>query len=81
MEPLTQIVQDPKEAFADCSQRDCSVDRRASHPQARKALTEASVFENANSQSNKVIRPLKARSAPADAQIKDTAHTGSHWIV
>jgi len=34
--------------------------------------------KNANSESKKVIRPLKARSAPTDEQIRNTVPIGSH---
>ena len=72
-------MQDPKETFTDFLPRLTSgADRRVADPGAKKALVESLAFEKANSECRKVIRPLKARSAPRDEWIRNMIEIGSH---
>ena len=64
---------------------DSTVSRMISDPVARQILIESLAFENVNSKCKRIIRPLKARSAPIDEWIRNTADIGSHtynntWI-
>lgn len=54
------------------------VNRTVSDTEAGKALTESLSFENANSEFKKAIMPLKARPAPIDERIRNTADIGTH---
>lgn len=78
-ESLSTIRQGPKEAFTDFLQRlTPAVNRIASDPEIRQLIIEVLAFEKANSECKRVIRPLKARSAPIAEWIRNTADIGSH---
>lgn len=66
-ESFTKIIQGPNEAFNDFLKRLTSaVNRIVSDSGVRQILIKSLAFENANSDCKRVIRPLKARSAPID---------------
>jgi hypothetical protein len=66
-ELFIKIIQDPKEAFTEFLKRLTSaVNRIVSDSGVRQILIKSLAFENANSDCKRVIRPLKARSAPID---------------
>lgn len=52
-----------------------ALNRAISDPNAKEILIKSLAFENANDKCEKVIRPLKARSAPLYKWIKTTAGT------
>ena len=55
-----------------------SVSREVSDSEARQISTKLLAFENANSKCKRVIRSLKARSAPKDQEIRNLADSGAH---
>ena len=78
-ESFSNMIQGPKEAFTDLLQRLTStVNRIVSDSEVIKILIESLVFENANSECKRMMRPLKARSAPIDEWIRTMAGIGSH---
>ena len=54
--------------------------RMISDSEVRQILIESLAFENANSECKRVIRPLKARSAPIDEWIRNIADIGPTLI-
>lgn len=64
-ELFIKIIQDPKEAFTEFLKRLTSAVNRIVS-EVRQILIEFLVFENANSGCKRVIRPLRAKSAPVD---------------
>ena len=64
-ESFTKIIQSPNEAFNDFLKRLTSAVNRIVS-EVRQILIEFLVFENANSGCKRVIRPLRAKSAPVD---------------
>ena len=55
-----------------------AANRIISDSEVRKILTKSLAFENANSECQRLIRPLKARSPPTAAWIRDIVDIGSH---
>lgn len=78
-EVFAKIIQGQKEAFTDFSQRLTSaVYRIESDSEVRQILMNYLIFKAPNSELKMVIRPLKARSAPIDEWIRNTADVGSY---
>lgn len=78
-ESFTKIIQGPKEAFNYFLQRLTSVvNRIISDSEVRKILIEFLAFKKANLECKWAIRPLKARSALKDQEIRNLADIGSH---
>lgn len=72
-ESFTKVKQGPKESFTDFLQRLASaVKRMVSDSEASKAIIESLAFENANAACKRIIRPLRARSAPMEDWIRET---------
>ena len=70
IESFTKVIQGPKEVFAGFLQRLTSaVNRMIPNSEARQIIIESLAFENANSLCKRIIRPLKARSAPLEEWI------------
>ncbi|KAL6067262.1 hypothetical protein STEG23_006100 [Scotinomys teguina] len=86
IESFTKVKQGPKESFTDFLQRLTSaVNRMIPDIEARKIVAESLAFENANEACKRIIRPLKARSAPLEDWIRNTVNVESHehddtWI-
>ncbi|KAL6040241.1 hypothetical protein STEG23_020317 [Scotinomys teguina] len=86
IESFTKVKQGPKESFMDFLQRLTSaVNRMIPDIEARKIVAESLAFENANEACKRIIRPLKARSAPLEDWIRNTVNVESHehddtWI-
>ena len=72
--------------FTNSLQRSTSVvNGMISNSEVRQIIIESLAFENANSLCKRIIRPLKARSAPLEEWIQDTINIASHehddtWI-
>ena len=78
-ESFTKNIQGPKEAFTDFLQRLTSgVNRIVSDSEVRQILIKSLTFDNADSESQRVIRSLKARSALLDTWIRNMADIGSY---
>ena len=73
LESFTKVVQSPRETFTDFLHRLTSaVHRSVRDSEARRIIIETLAFENANTQCKRVLRPLKARSAPIEDWIRET---------
>ena len=73
LESFTKVIQSPRETFTDFLQRLTSaVNRTVPDSEARRIIIESLAFENANAQCKRILRPLKARSAPIEDWIRET---------
>jgi len=79
-ESLIKIIWDPKKPslIFFLKRLTSGVNRIVSDSEVRKILMESLAFKNTNPECKGVIRPLKARSAPIDEWIRNTADIGSH---
>ena len=67
IESFTKGIQGPKAGFTDFLQRSTSaVNRMIPNSEARQIRIESLTFENGNSLCKRIIRLLKARSAPLE---------------
>ncbi|XP_052610186.1 oxidized purine nucleoside triphosphate hydrolase isoform X1 [Peromyscus californicus insignis] len=74
-ESFTKVIQGPKESFTDFLQRLTSaVQKMVPNSEASQIIIESLAFENANAACKRIIRPLKARSAPLEDWIRDTVN-------
>ena len=73
LEPFNRVIQSPRETFTDFLHRLTSaVNRTVPDSEARRIIIETLAFENANAQCKRILRPLKARSAPIEDWIRET---------
>ena len=73
LESFTRVIQSPSETFTDFLHRLTSaVNRTVRDSEARRIIIESLAFENANTQCKRILRPLKARSAPIEDWIRET---------
>lgn len=79
IESFTKSIQGLKEAFTDILYRLTSaVNKMISDPDARQILIGSLTFENTNVECKRVIRPLRAKSAPIEEWIRHTIDIGPH---
>ena len=74
-----KIIPGPKEAFTDFLQRlTLAVNRIIPNSEAIQIILKSLLFENANSLCKRIIKLLKARSAPLEECIWDSINIESH---
>jgi hypothetical protein len=75
---FTKIILGSGKAFSEFLQRlGSNISRAISNPETRQPLIEILIFENANTECRRVIRPLKAQETPVDERIREATGTGS----